>query len=79
MDKKCSLESMPEEEVEVRFQLKARTLEGLLVYEKGSRKLTKAQIVIKKAFCPALSLPELPSLVPFQRTNRACEAINRTM
>ena len=39
MDKKCSLESMPEEEVEVRFQLKARTLEGLLVYEKGSRKL----------------------------------------
>ena len=55
MDKKCSLESMPEEEVEVRFQLKARTLEGLLVYEKGSRKLTKAQIGIKKAFCPALS------------------------
>ena len=30
-------------------------------------------------FCPALSLPELPSLVPFQRTNRACDATNRTM
>ena len=39
----------------MRLRLKARILEGLLVYKKGSRKLTKAQIRIKKAFCTALS------------------------